>query len=570
MTSLKRRVALLMDAIEDDYQASIVRGVVRACSHANVQLVCIAGGVVGDAKLDQRSQRNFLFDLVAPGAIDGVIALSGSLGNQLGLSQFARWVARFEGVPLVNVGIELPGLHSISVDGAAGMRAAIEHLISSHRHQRIAFVRGPVTSQEAEQRYAAYRQALDGAGLPQDERLVVQGSWLRESGAAAVRELLDRRSLRIEALDAIVCANDYMALGALDELNQRGVAVPEAVALVGFDDLDSLRGVLPALCTVRQPTEELGACALQRLVTLMNGGTAELSSTLPAELVRRRSCGCSPADMASVPPPALPRAQSFEIALMDRRALICADLSRSAQGALFGIGAGWEHRLFTAFSSDVTGREPGAFNGAVSAFMPRLQRAGGDVAVLQRVLRTLQRWSRQCSVDDAAAAARANDVLDAARESVAEFLLRGEVARKFEILRQLREFSSLVSLLLSAPSLDELQRAFAARFGALGLGAFALGLFKEPGRVSEECTCVAAYSDVKRVAPASSFRTRELGPSGLFDDESRPLLVQPLVFGGAPLGIVTCALGAFEATVYEQLRETMGIGLQGFRMAGGI
>jgi hypothetical protein len=109
-----------------------------------------------------------------------------------------------------------------------------------------------------------------------DPRLVLSGSWLRESGALAVRELFDVRGVPVEGVSAIACANDYMALGALDELRERGISVPGEIAVTGFDDVEALRSARPPLTTVAQPTEALGREGLKRLVTLMNRGEEPL------------------------------------------------------------------------------------------------------------------------------------------------------------------------------------------------------------------------------------------------------------------------------------------------------
>jgi len=569
MASLNRRVAVLMDAIEDDYQAAIVRGITRTNARAHVQLLCLAGGVVGGPLADHRSQRNFLFDIIDPQALDGVISLSAALGNHLGVDGFTRWLKRFARVPLVSLGTELPGLHSISVDNRAGMRALVLHLVTIHRRRRVAFIRGPTTSHEAEERYLSYRAALEESGIEVDERLVLEGDWLRESGMRAVRGLMERRGLRIETIDAIASANDYMALGALDELNAHGIAVPEAVALAGFDDLDALRGVVPTLTTVRQPTEELGASGLQSLLALMNDGEKPISQTLAAQLVVRRSCGCLQHDTTYDRKPVAAHGRGFEANLIENRALICAELSRSARGALFSAGSGWEDRLFAAFLSDVVGEEPRVFVDALAKIALKLRRSAAENGMLETVLKTMRRRVLDCAGSDANALARAAETLDEARDTLADFMQRDEVCQKINALHQVREFSALVALLLRAPSIETLQAAFADRLGALGIGAFSLGLFTEPDRVTESCVCLAAFSDTKRLVPPKVFRTRDLAPPELLVGDTRPVLVQPLVFNGAPIGVVTSTLGVMETNVYEQLRESMSAGLQGYRLARG-
>lgn len=563
---LDRRVVVLMDAIDDDYQADIVRGMARVSSRANVQLLCVAGGVVGGPSTDVRSQRNFLFGLVEPGDFDGVISLSASLGNNLGVEGFTQWLKRFATVPLVSLGTELQEFHSISVDNGAGMRAIVLHLLNQHGCRRVAFIRGPITNHEAEERYLAYQAALKEHAIDVDDGLVVQGTWMRESGTEAVRELLDRRGVHIDAIDAIASANDYMALGALDELNARGFAVPQTVALSGFDDLDTLRGVVPSLTTVRQPTAELGSAGLRTLLTLMNGGDEPLSRRLEAQLVERRSCGCMQHGAAHDPKPAGAPNRGFHASLMENRASICADLSRSARGALLGAGGGWEDRLCSAFLGDILSHdEPRGFVDVLGKIALRVSTA--ERGVLESVLKTMRRRVFDCAKSDAGALARAAEIMDDARDLLADFALRVEVCQKIDVIRQVREFSALISLLVAAPSVEALQAAFAERLGALGVGVFSLGLFTEPGRVTESCVCLAAFSDAKRLEPPKTFRTRDLGPPNLFTDDTRTLLLQPLVFDGAPIGVVTSTLEALETTVYERLRELLGAGLHGYRSA---
>src|SRR4051812_7939492 len=169
----RRRVALLMDAIEDDYQTGVLRGAASAAQQAGVGLWCLAGGVIANGHEDPRGARNFLFDLLRPSDFDGILVLSGSLGNQLGIAAFSDWLQRYRGVPIVSVGVEIATCQSVIADGAAGMKEVLTHLIEQHSHRRIAFVRGPATSFEAEERFAAYREVLARFGIVEDARLIL-------------------------------------------------------------------------------------------------------------------------------------------------------------------------------------------------------------------------------------------------------------------------------------------------------------------------------------------------------------------------------------------------------------
>jgi DNA-binding LacI/PurR family transcriptional regulator len=563
----RRRVALLMDAIEDDYQAGIVRGAASASQHAGVDLVCLAGGVVGDARQDHRSLRNFLFELIDPTTFDGVLVMGGALGNQLGIPAFSEWMRRFSALPMVSLGVELATCHNIVVDGAPGMKETLRHLIQVHNHRRIAFIRGPVTSFEAEERYDAYRQVLQEFAITEDPRLVLQGSWLRESGAAAMAELFDARGMAVDAVSAVVAANDYMALGAMDALRERGVAVPSDIAVTGFDDVDAGRCAVPPLTTVQQPTDAMGREGLKLLVALMDGKGEPRVTRLPTTTVGRRSCGCAKTSvLINRRSPAKP-GRTLEHGNLERRAVIFAELSRSARGSLVGAGSRWEERLLSALLADLQGTNDGAFLLAVDQLMAGLQRAGADLSQAQPVLTTLRRALQDCAVGDQDATMRIDDVLDSARELVGEWLVRGETLRRIQVVDFLRGLSQISGSLLAPPSSKNQRKTFEDDLRRLGIPALSLGLFSEPGQASAQCQCLAGYEPSGRTRPETHFRSADFAAPGIFSNERGALLVQPLIYDGAPVGLLTFPLGDQHGSVYEQMRETFAIALRGFRLA---
>ena len=127
-------------------------------------------------------------------------------------------------LPIVTQSVEIEGASMFIPDNMEGMRAAIRHLIETHAYKRIAFIRGIEGQIDAEQRFQAYQDELQAHGIRYDERLVVDGDYTLESGRAAVRTLMDEREIRFQAL---VAANDRMAFGALEALQQRSVRVPD-------------------------------------------------------------------------------------------------------------------------------------------------------------------------------------------------------------------------------------------------------------------------------------------------------------------------------------------------------
>ena len=157
----------------------------------------------------------------------------------------------------------------VTVDNHAVAAAAVEHLVGLGR-RRIAAVgaQSTETGVTARLRLEGYRKALDRAGLPEDDRLVVQAArWHRTEGGAGVQSLLDAGC----TLDAVFCFNDLLALGVLHALAEAGVRVPDDVAVVGVDDIEDGRFSQPSLTTVALDKEEIARTAVELLAARIDG-----------------------------------------------------------------------------------------------------------------------------------------------------------------------------------------------------------------------------------------------------------------------------------------------------------
>ncbi|UUN31531.1 LacI family DNA-binding transcriptional regulator [Streptomyces sp. FIT100] len=183
-----------------------------------------------------------------------------------------------------------PGLDRIEVANFDGQLELTRHLIGDHGLSDLAFIGGPEDSPDAEARFRGFQAAHLAAGLPLPARPAARGDLTLASGRKTAVELLDRDGPRPQAL---VFANDQMAVGALQALGERGIAVPGDLAVTGFDGIPLSRMVSPALTTVRQPMSRLGEEAVELLVArLADRGRPTASRTLPTALARRASCGC--------------------------------------------------------------------------------------------------------------------------------------------------------------------------------------------------------------------------------------------------------------------------------------
>jgi LacI family transcriptional regulator len=167
---------------------------------------------------------------------------------------------------------------SVFMDDAQAADDMTTYLINAgHRH--IGFIKGHTNHRASDERLFGYRRALDRFGVPFEPQLVVDGKFDFDSGVLGARTLLDLS----RAPTAIFAANDDMAAGVLAMAHDRGIAVPGALSVVGFDDTTLARTVWPPLTTIRQPMTDLAQIATQILIA---GGDIT-HRRLPHELVER-------------------------------------------------------------------------------------------------------------------------------------------------------------------------------------------------------------------------------------------------------------------------------------------
>ena len=197
------------------------------------------------------------------------------------------------GVPFVAFGRSNPDWDFpwVDVDGAAGMRKAVEHLVSLG-HTRIAFIAWPEGSLSGEERLRGYLAGMEAAGLSIDEAWVLRGEMRHEVGYEAARAFM--RLPAAQRPTAIIAVSDLMAVGAMNALADMGIRVGHSVAVVGFDDIPMARYLRPPLTTLRQPIADIGEKVIDMLMKHLAGEEPEQCHVLvEPELVVRQSTGGS-------------------------------------------------------------------------------------------------------------------------------------------------------------------------------------------------------------------------------------------------------------------------------------
>ncbi|WP_431727873.1 LacI family DNA-binding transcriptional regulator [Verrucosispora sp. TAA-831] len=254
---------------DDQVFPGIIRGAAQELEAADKQLVLmLAGSPAGHERVERYTTGRH---------VDGVLFASLHGADPLPAKLAAL------GIPVVCSGRPLDGadIPYVDVDQVAGVTRAVRHLIDGGR-RRIATIAGPQDMVAGIERLTGYRETVAAAGLPE---MVAVGDFTRESGAAAMRELLAAHP----DLDAVFAASDLMAHAAMRTLRETGRRVPDDVAVIGFDDIETAAYTDPPLTTVRQPIVELGRQGTRLLLRLAAGEDVEPALILPTELIVRES-----------------------------------------------------------------------------------------------------------------------------------------------------------------------------------------------------------------------------------------------------------------------------------------
>lgn len=269
----------------DYYQAIIISGVADYAKANDINLMCFVVGKL-DSPLDWERSRNLLFNFVHENHIDGLIVLTTAIGLYETEERILSLLDGFKNIPLVTLSDGYGKYHEVTSNNYMGIYDIVSHVIEVHHRRRLAFIGGPKNANESQLRFQAFYDALNDHHIPYISELTFEGNFLCESGNAAI-EYFSEHHLEF---DALICANDNMALGALTELYKRTGSIPDHISITGFDDVESSK--FHRLTTVRQPFYEQAQASSEMLYRLIKGEDISYINILPVEVILRSSCGC--------------------------------------------------------------------------------------------------------------------------------------------------------------------------------------------------------------------------------------------------------------------------------------
>lgn len=293
-----KTVCVMIGDVSYDFSAELMNGINDAAQREGAQLFYMTGmqkhadSADPNKEHETASRHNSIYDYANLVGADAYIISCGSLSGFESDQAYREFLKRFEKSACVVLQKDIetagPGKSCITIDNYNSYCQCIEHLISDHGYQKIAYVSGPKEHPEARERERAYRDTMEKHGLPVYDSMVAYGDL---SGFAdkQVAKLLEDHP----GLEAIAFCNDEMAKAGYRVCQKSGLLVGKDIAITGFDDFTTGRTMTPPLTTISQNAYQMGEMAVMQAIAMAEGKPPE-HLRLTTRLHIRASCGCKP------------------------------------------------------------------------------------------------------------------------------------------------------------------------------------------------------------------------------------------------------------------------------------
>lgn len=569
-TSTKRKtIAALNSQLNRVWGNEFMAGVLDSARAADANVISFVGGSPSAIQTPNGISYG-LYDLIKSEKVDGIL-LSADIAYGLSPAEIQKFIEFFAPIPTTTFAIPVQNTPTILSDNIGGMRALTRHMLETHNAQRIAFIRGLSGQFEAEQRYQAFLDELKAHNVRFDQNFEIQGDYTSESGRAAVRILFDERKLDPQV---IIASNDRMAFGALEALQQRGISVPEQIAVVGFDDVGESQSIGVPLTTVRQSFYDIGVGAFHLLEKQMNGEKTEASTQIPTEVVVRWSCGCMPESISRAV--VLPSEAARTGRLENKRdqtihtLLNVANISEDdphRQEFIRGFGQSWD-----VFLESLHGRAANdAFLKTVQDAVRILTQHGYELYVWQNLLSAFRKLALR-GISDPAMALRAENLFQQAQILIGGLSRRAQAYNRLQYVKQEELLNNFSFSMAPAVSFESIGAAITAHFPALGIEHWYVMYYDEknnaPNLISsplpKNYRLLMQYDNRRFEMPQEKSRleTGRLAPRGKTPENRRyDAVVMPLSLASNRFGFMWAEMGPDDWDIYVRVRNLLSSAL---------
>ncbi len=293
---MRKRIGVFIGEVGAEYQRMVLHSIFRRAKELNYDIFVFANfGSYSDNVLYAEGEKSIVY-LPEVSTLQGIIVAEDTLDIDGMGEELEEYLRKNAACPIVYLRSPKDNFYNIRVDDLEAMEDMTRHFIEDHGFRDICFMTGKKEYADAQSRYRGFLNVMEEAGIPVTEHMVFEGDYWREKGKEAVDWFMEGRETYPEA---IICSNDYMALSICEELEKRGVCVPEKVCVSGYDNITDAEFHQPSLTTVRIPFDKIGMRAVEMIDNVRNGRMQEHIERVKGELVLRKSCGCGRQEIPS-------------------------------------------------------------------------------------------------------------------------------------------------------------------------------------------------------------------------------------------------------------------------------
>ncbi|SHF23622.1 LacI family DNA-binding transcriptional regulator [Caloramator proteoclasticus] len=256
ITKKTNTFGLIIPDIANPFFPEIVRGVEDVANNNGYNLILC--NTDDNPKKEEKYTK-----ILIEKCVDGIIFISTSKSKDNNIKLLKKY-----NVPYVVLDrdVDNPDSPYIHTDDEKGMYEVVKFLIKNG-HKKIAYISGPKENTTSQKRKNGYIKALKEMGIPIKNTIIREGNYKIDGGQYCIKSLLDSK----EEFSAVACANDLMAIGAMEALKSRGILIPDDISLTGYDDIYISKITTPKLTTVEQPKYELGRISTETLLKIIYG-----------------------------------------------------------------------------------------------------------------------------------------------------------------------------------------------------------------------------------------------------------------------------------------------------------
>ena len=309
MLNGRKNIGIILFDITGYYQQQLVHTLSKTASKRGYNLLTFSAFTIYGSDTKNAAGEYNILHLIPYEQLDALIVCHDTFNSNEAVEELWKLVTERCQAPIISIRKKVNGCYNILVEDTDAIPAFVRHFHDVHHFDRIAFMSGPYNHPDAIFRLEKYKEAMAELGLDCPEEYIFEGNFWKDCALDASKHFMSLK----KRPQAIVCANDYMALSLCKELTLQGYSVPQDIAISGFDDVRDARANVPPLTTCYVSVSDMAKKAMETIDTLLNGKEAPACTFVPTKIIIRNSCGCESSTMKD-----LSLSRMYEVELMEQ------------------------------------------------------------------------------------------------------------------------------------------------------------------------------------------------------------------------------------------------------------